>query len=127
MKKMADNQDDSLRPVLDRLFFTASLHFIDKHSMVFYQGGLFVGEQPLNVVRQTLLDLCGELKREAIGLIDSIAPPDFVLNTPLGISTGEVYKASYSAMIQSNGSFDVIGDLEHFMNKTKFGCLKSKI
>lgn len=113
--------------VLNRIFFTASLYLIEKHSCLFYQGSLFIGEQPLNIVRETLLEMCAQLKSEAISLVDSMAPPDYVLNTPLGVATGDVYKASYTAMIQSNGSFDVIGDLEDLMRNTKFGCLKSKI
>lgn len=124
---MSSNTDKSLEPVLNRLFFTAALYFIDKHATLFYQGSVFNGDLPIRLIRQSLVELCAELKCEAIGLIDSIAPPDYVLNTPLGVSTGEVYKASYTNMLQSSGAFDIIGDIEHLMNKTRFGSLKSKI
>lgn len=124
---MSSNTDKSLDTVLRRLLFTASLYIIDKHAILFYQGGIFTGDQPIRLVRQCLIELCGELKSESIALIDSIAPPDYVLNTPLGVSDGEAYKASYTAMVQSAGAFDFIGDIDDFMKKTQFGCLKSKL
>jgi len=112
---------------LDRILFLASLHYLDKHIVTFYQGGYFVGDQPIKLIRETILELCGSMKSDAIALIDAIAPPDYVLNSALGDSTGLVYKNLYSSMIQSDSAFRRIEYLDEYMKKTKFGCLKSQL
>ena len=126
--KVCGNTDKSLQKALDNLLHLASLHFLEKHLVIFYQGGYFTGNgEPVTLIRDTILELCLELKDEAIGLIDAIAPPDYVLNSVLGCSTGNVYKNLYNSMVQSNGAFDKIGCLTEFLNKTDFASLKSKL
>ena len=95
--------------------------------VLFYQGGYFSGEKPAVLIRETILDLCAQMKNDAIALIDAIAPPDYVLNSILGDSSGNVYQNIYNAMLQSNGAFERIGCLNEYLTKTKFGCLKSKL
>ena len=34
--------------------------------------------------------LCTQLKNEAVALVDALAPPDFILNSPIGHSNGKV-------------------------------------
>ena len=67
------------------------------------------------------------MKNDAIALVDAVAPPDFVLNSPLGVSNGDVYKALYNTMTQSPGAFDRLSWFEDFTTKNSFGHLKSKI
>jgi len=127
VKRLSENTDLSLKPALDRILFLSALYFLDKHMVLFYQGGYFVGEQPAVLIRETILELCREMKNDSIALIDAIAPPDYVLNSILGDSNGNVYQNIYNSMLQSNGAFDRIGCLDEYLNKTKFGCLKSKL
>lgn len=96
----------SLKPVLDRILYLAALHIIDKHTSIFYQGGYFSSDRPVFLIRETIIKLCSEMKNEAIGLCDAMSPPDFVLNSALGDSTGEAYKKLYSLMIQSPHSME---------------------
>ena len=112
---------------MDRILFLAGLHYLDKHIVTFYQGGFFVGDQPIKLIRETILELCAHMKGDAIALIDAIAPPDYVLNSALGDSTGLVYKNLYSSMIQSDSAFRRLECLDEIMKKTKFGCLKSQL
>lgn len=42
------------------------------------------------LLREAVLQLCSQLKPEAVALADVIAPPDFVLNSVLGSSDGNV-------------------------------------
>ena len=82
---------------------------LEKHTAIFYQGGYFTGpksDRPVSLIRETILRLCSEMKSEAVSLVDAMAPPDFVLNSALGDSTGEVYKKVYSMMIQSPFSME---------------------
>jgi acyl-CoA oxidase len=105
----------------------AALNFLEKHMVIFYQGNYFKGETPANLIKETILDLCKEMKDESIGLIDAIAAPDYVLNSVLGDSNGNVYKNLYNAMIQSSGAFERIGCIDEYLEKTKFGSLRSKL
>ncbi len=41
-------------------------------------------------LRDSIVKLCVGLKNNAVSLVDCIAPPDFVLNSALGHSSGEV-------------------------------------
>lgn len=45
-------------------------------------------------VKENILILCGELKPEAVTIADALAPPDFVLNSVLGMSDGKVFFTS---------------------------------
>lgn len=40
--------------------------------------------------KEAVIDLCARLKPEAVALADAIAPTDFVLNSVLGHSDGQV-------------------------------------
>lgn len=125
--KLNENNDPSLQPALNRILYLAALYFMDKNLVLFYQGGYFSNKSNVSLIRDTILDLCVEIKDDSIGLIDAIAPPDYVLNSSLGYSTGNVYQNLYSSMIQSNGSFERIGDLESYLTKTEFASRKSKL
>lgn len=94
----------SLKPVLDKILHLAALYMLEKHTATFYQGGYFSGpksDRPVFLIREAILRLCSEMKSEAVALVDAMAPPDFVLNSALGDSSGEAYKKLYSMMIQS--------------------------
>jgi acyl-CoA oxidase len=100
---------------------------LDKHLVYFYQGGYFTTDKPVSLIKDTIIELCKEMKNDAIGLVDAMAPPDYVINSALGESNGLVYKNLYNSMIQSNGAFERIDFLDEFLHKTKFASLKSKI
>lgn len=53
-------------------------------------GGYAVGLQPASLLREAILQLCIQLKPEAVALADVLAPPDFILNSVLGSSDGNV-------------------------------------
>lgn len=43
-----------------------------------------------NFLREGIITLCRDLLDNAVALVDVLAPPDFILNSPLGMSDGEV-------------------------------------
>lgn len=57
---------------------------------IYGTGGYISGSQPARLIRATILDLCSELKDDAVSLVDAVAPPDFVLNSPIGAADGQV-------------------------------------
>ena len=75
---------------------------------VLIKGGYFSGRQPSRLIRAAILDLCGDLKNEAVALVDVFAPPDFILNSPIGCADGEVsyQKRPRGDCEQLHGSFD---------------------
>lgn len=127
IKRVEENTNRNLQPVLHRILYLSALHLIQKHAATFYQGGYFNSPKPLSLIQETILHLCSEIKNDAIALVDAIAPPDYVLNSPLGVSNGDVYNTLYSTMIQSPGAFDRLSWYDDFIKKASFGNLKSKI
>ena len=48
------------------------------------------GPLPATFIHAAIVTLCNELKDDAVSLVDAVAPPDFILNSPIGKSDGEV-------------------------------------
>nr|CAD7605247.1 unnamed protein product [Timema genevievae] len=65
--------------------------------------GYAVGPAMSRFVKRGILSLCSELKSESVALVDVLAPPDFILNSALGHSDGQVYKNLQLHMYQSPG------------------------
>jgi acyl-CoA oxidase len=125
MEKIEENEDKALQSVLNRILFLAGYSLIDKYLVYFYQGGYLQGEEATRLIRDLILKLCSELKNDSIALIDSIAPPDYVLNSSLGNSDGLVYKHLYNSMIQAPGCFERLSWFDDFMDKKKFGSRRT--
>lgn len=68
----------------------------------FAQAGVNAGE----LLQNGILDVLPVLKKEAVSLVDAIAPPDFIIDSPLGKSDGRVYDHLKSVIYQTPGTFD---------------------
>lgn len=62
--------------------------------------------QPVELLKAGILELLPIVKDDAIPLVDAIAPNDFVLNSPLGMSDGQVYKHLQSTLYQTSSTFE---------------------
>uniref|UniRef100_A0AAQ5X9Q9 Acyl-coenzyme A oxidase n=1 Tax=Amphiprion ocellaris TaxID=80972 RepID=A0AAQ5X9Q9_AMPOC len=88
-----------LRPVLSKLCALYGLWSLSNHMVTLYQG---IGRKPAELVQMAILTLCSQLKDDAVALVDVIAPPDFILNSPIGNTDGQLYKNMWSTMMQGN-------------------------
>ncbi|KAL0272288.1 UNVERIFIED_CONTAM: hypothetical protein PYX00_005324 [Menopon gallinae] len=87
--------------VFKRLMSLYGLHHLQRHLSDFYEGGFATGPTLSVLMKDAILQLCSELKPDAVSLADAIAPPDFILNSAIGKSDGEVYKNLQSAFFQT--------------------------
>lgn len=83
----------SLALLLEKILLLYSLSCLEKHLATLYQGGYCEGPQMADLIRESVLLLCEQLKPEAVSIADALAPPDFVLNSALGRADGKVYES----------------------------------
>uniref|UniRef100_A0A1S4GXK8 Acyl-coenzyme A oxidase n=1 Tax=Anopheles gambiae TaxID=7165 RepID=A0A1S4GXK8_ANOGA len=101
-KFLANLEAGPERSALERLGSLYGAGAILRHVGVFYQGGYFASQpNAMALLQQAVLDLLPTIKQDAIAIVDAIAPPDFIVNSPLGMSDGDVYRHMESAIMQA--------------------------
>ncbi|XP_035690626.1 peroxisomal acyl-coenzyme A oxidase 3-like [Branchiostoma floridae] len=117
----------SLRPILQKLCCLYGLWALEKHCATLYQGGYFTEAKSVAWVRDAILHLCEQLKNDAVSLVDVVAPPDFVLNSPIGMSDGQIYKNLWTSMLSAPRVLERPSWWRDFMDKPVIGSVKSKM
>lgn len=94
--------------VLEKLLSLYGANLIIKNYLgAIYEGGFVsAGTNVSDLLQSGVLKLLPDLKDEAISLIDAIAPPDFIIDSPLGKADGRVYDHLKSVIYQTPGTFE---------------------
>lgn len=103
------NFEGQERILMERLAAIYGLWNLEKHLGHLYQFGILAGADQVTKIHNTLLMLCKILTGDAVALADILAPPDFILNSVLGMSDGKVYqhlKESFYSVPNSFGRPD---------------------
>ncbi|PFX32986.1 Peroxisomal acyl-coenzyme A oxidase 3 [Stylophora pistillata] len=95
-----DETPQALKPVLLKLCSLYGVSSLETHLTTLYQGGFCCSVNDARIVRAAILTLCCELKNEAVALVDALAPPDFILNSPIGHSNGKAHENLHAAIMQ---------------------------
>ncbi|CAL1590750.1 unnamed protein product [Knipowitschia caucasica] len=96
----AEDTPADLRAVLHKLCGLYGLWSLNSHMATLYQGGYLSRRQPAQMIQKAILSLCAQLKDDSVSLVDVLAPPDFILNSPIGLSDGQLYKNLWSTVMQ---------------------------
>ncbi|KAL0099821.1 hypothetical protein PUN28_019911 [Cardiocondyla obscurior] len=81
------------REVLTKLCSLYGAVTLEKRSGDLYGGGYASFDSNMNgLLHEGIIMLCKDLVDNVVALVDVLAPSDFVLNSALGMSDGEVYK-----------------------------------
>lgn len=96
------------KEVLLKLVSLYGANLIVKNYQGAIYGGNFVdsGFNATELLQNGILEILPVLKKEAISLVDAIAPPDFIINSPLGMSDGKIYDHLKSVIYQTPGTFE---------------------
>ncbi|XP_069704994.1 peroxisomal acyl-coenzyme A oxidase 3 isoform X2 [Periplaneta americana] len=98
--------DGRVKAVLTKLHSLYGLWCLDKHLSTFYQGGYATGSTLADLVKEGILQMCSQLKSEAVGVADALAPPDFVLNSVIGKSDGKLYDNLQAQFFHNSGAME---------------------
>ncbi|XP_029043115.1 peroxisomal acyl-coenzyme A oxidase 3 [Osmia bicornis bicornis] len=95
------------RNVLTKLCSLYGATVLEKRLADFYAGGYALPTSNIDkVLRKGIVVLCKELVQDAVALVDVLAPPDFIINSPLGMADGQVYKHIEEEIFKDKGNFE---------------------
>lgn len=126
--KSFPKENNELERLIRQLGLLYGLHALEKwSSYLFEANAIQAGSQTLKQIREHILELCSQLRPNALTLAEVLAPPDWVLRSSLGKSDGKLYENLYQAITQSKGCFERPEWYQEFtVRKPKLGSLKPK-
>jgi acyl-CoA oxidase len=99
-------QSPDIRRALQKMALLYGLSLMERDFSLFLEHSYLHKEQT-QMLRRLILDLCKELRRDAVGLVDAFDIPDFVLKAPLGRYDGNIYEAYFNRVCSAPGAIHV--------------------
>ncbi|CAM1320947.1 ACOX3 (predicted) [Pycnogonum litorale] len=119
--------NNGLSEVLQKLFCLYGLWSLEKHLNTLYEAGYAEGSELATFIKDGIVKLCFDLKNEAVALVDAVAPSDFILNSAIGASDGQLYKNLYAAILQTPNALERPTWWKEFVKKIEVHSLKPKL
>jgi len=66
----------------------------------------YINRADAKFIRDSVRGLYGEVKNELVSIIDALAVPDEVLNSPIGMSDGDIYNRFINKMFTAKKTFE---------------------
>lgn len=104
-KRLKRCRDENTKNVLKKILDLFGWNSIKTDMGVFLECG-YMRKEDTSLARDKVDGLCKELKNEVIGLLDAVAPPDHVLNSPIGSYDGDVYNRFIQAVWTAPSAFE---------------------
>lgn len=115
------------RTVFGRLLVLFGAGVLVRNLGHLYEGGFAVGPLAAQHYKHGVLRLLGELKDDAVALVDTVAPSDFVLNSPLGMADGQMYRHLEAALQQQPGTYGRVAWWRDVVNWQAYAEPKAKL
>ncbi|XP_026686072.1 peroxisomal acyl-coenzyme A oxidase 3-like isoform X2 [Diaphorina citri] len=117
--KLASRETSTpLKLVLTELCLLYSVWSLEKYLPYLYESEYFTSGEPVKLIQDSVLHLCRKLKPNILSLIEVEAPPDFIVNSILGSSSGLVYKELQSAFYQYPATFEIDPEWKAMLGKS---------
>eukprot|EP00095_Tigriopus_kingsejongensis_P010852 snap_masked-scaffold592_size129239-processed-gene-0.6 protein:Tk10852 transcript:snap_masked-scaffold592_size129239-processed-gene-0.6-mRNA-1 annotation:"hypothetical protein LOTGIDRAFT_159357" len=79
------------KDVLNQLGLLYGLWQLEKKMAYLLKYGIILHPQDVGLIQTTIIDICKLLKKDAVALVDVLAPPDSMLQSSLAHSEGNLY------------------------------------
>jgi acyl-CoA oxidase len=84
----------ALHSVLLRLFQLFALYHMQSYAANLLECG-FITRTQNELVSKAIDSLCSTIRRDAVALVDAFLLPDWMLNSSLGIYSGDIYRCTF--------------------------------
>ncbi|KAF9435136.1 acyl-Coenzyme A oxidase [Entomortierella beljakovae] len=116
-----------LYPMLLKMGNLMGVMVLQRHVNMFLEEGYFDGSHS-KLVNQVFVDMCKDLRKDAVPLVDAWEVPDFILKAPIGKYDGDIYPAYFAAVNSAQKSFDPPAYWHKYvapmLNEKKCSCKK---
>ena len=123
--KVATSEDKSIQAVLEKVCALYGLWSLEKHIPVLTEGGFIKSPNFVRLLNEAILNLCSDLKTDAVALVDVISVDDAFNESILGQSDGQVYQHLKNSFMSHSNTFEKPVWCEDILNLNNY--FKSKI
>jgi len=103
--KIDQLKDSPTKKVLHDMFVMFGLVSLEK-DLVLLRENDFILSESCDLIKNEIIKLCAVIKPELITIIDAIAPPDEILQAPLGSSKGFIFDSYLNEVYSAKGTFE---------------------